>query len=169
MTAIQDRMVGNHCYGCGTENPDGMQIKSHWQGDESVCVYMPRPNQCAGPTGFVYGGTIASLIDCHCVGTAMSNYYRREGREVGEGEEIWCVTGRLTVNYLAPTPIENEVTLRATIEDADDKKTLVKCRFYSGETLTAEGEVIAVRVSPAWRAPTADNSSPGVSQRNEVP
>ena len=151
MTAIQDGLTGNHCYGCGTENPDGMQIKSHWQGDECVCIYTPRPNQCAGPTGYVYGGTIASLIDCHSVGTAMSNYYRREGREVGEGEEIWCVTGKLTVNYLAPTPIDQDINLRATIEEADEKKTLVECRVYSGDTQTAAGEVIAVRVPPSWR------------------
>ena len=151
MSAVQDALVDNHCYGCGTENPDGMQIKSHWQGDECVCVYTPRPNQCAGPTNVLYGGTVASLIDCHSVGTALSNYYRREGREVGEGEQIWCVTGRLTVNYLAPTPIDADVTLRATIEEADDKKTRVKCRFYSGDTQTAEGEVIAVRVPLSWR------------------
>ena len=151
MSAIQDSLVDNHCYGCGTENPDGMQIKSHWEGDECVCVYTPRSNQCAGPTSVLYGGTIASLIDCHSVNTAMSNYYRREGREVGEGEQIWCVTGRLTVNYLAPTPIDTDVTLRATIEEADAKKTLVKCRFYSGDMQTAEGEVIAVRVPLSWR------------------
>ena len=152
MTAIQDKMSGNHCYGCGTENPLGMQIKSHWHGDESVCVYKPRPEQCAGPTRYLYGGTIASLIDCHCCGTAMANYYRREGRDVGEGEEIWCVTGRLTVNYLAPTPIDREVTLRATIEEVTEKKTVLRCRFFSGETQTAEGEVIAVRVPPSWRS-----------------
>ena len=151
MSAIQDGLVDNHCYGCGTENPDGMQIKSHWEGDECVCVYTPRPSQCAGPTSVLYGGTVASLIDCHSVGTALSNYYRREGREVGEGEQIWCVTGRLTVNYLAPTPIDADVTLRATIEEADDKKTLVKCRIYSGDAQTAEGEVIAVRVPLSWR------------------
>ncbi len=151
MRAIQDGLAGNHCYGCGIENPKGMQIKSHWHGDESVCVYTPKPEQSAGPTRYLYGGTIASLIDCHCVGTAMSNYYRREGREVGEGEEIWCVTGRLTVSYLAPTPIDRDVTLRARIEDVTDKKTTLKCGFYSGDTLTAEGEVIAIRVSSSWR------------------
>ena len=151
MTAIQDKLVGNHCYGCGADNPKGMQIKSHWDGKESVCVYEPRPEQCAGPEQYLYGGTIASLIDCHSIGTALANYYRLEGRDVGEGEEIWCVTGRLSVDYLAPTPIDTTVTLRATLEEVTDKKTVVRCRFYSGETQTAEGEVIAVRVPNSWR------------------
>jgi acyl-coenzyme A thioesterase PaaI-like protein len=151
MTAIQDQIANNHCYGCGADNPRGMQIKSHWDGKESVCVYEPRPEQCAGPEQYLYGGTIASLIDCHSIGTALANYYRLEGREVGEGGEIWCVTGRLSVDYLAPTPIDQTVTLRATIEEVTDRKTLVRCRFYSGETQTAAGEVIAVRVPNSWR------------------
>ena len=151
MTAIQDLMPHNHCYGCGADNPDGMQIKSHWEGEETVCTYTPRPEQCAGPLQFLYGGTIASLIDCHSICTAISNYYHTEGREVGEGEEIWCVTGRITVNYLAPTPIDADVTVRATISECHDKKTIVKSRIYSGETQTAEGEVVAVRVPRSWR------------------
>lgn len=151
MTAIQDQMPDNHCYGCGTENEKGMQIKSHWEGDESVCRYMPQPEQCAGPLQYVYGGTIASLIDCHSVCTATSNYYRKEGRETGAPPEIWCVTGRLTVNYLEPTPIDQEIELRATIEECAEKKTIVKCRLYSGGVQTAEGDVIAIRVPDSWR------------------
>lgn len=152
MTAIQDRMTDNHCYGCGTENPLGMQIKSHWDGETSVCTYMPRPEQCAGPTQYVYGGTIASLIDCHCNCTAMAHQYELEGREIGEGAPIWCVTGRLTVNYLAPTPIDKPVELRATIAESAGKKTVLNCTLYSDGSPTAEGEVISIRVPQSWRA-----------------
>ena len=151
MKAIQDSIPHNHCYGCGAANPDGLQIKSYWQGDECVCTYMPRPEQCAGPLQYLYGGTIASLIDCHSVGTALANYYLLEGREIGAGEEIWCVTGQLKVNYLEPTPIDREVTLRAVIEDAGARKTTVRCRLYSGDTLTTAAKVVAVRVPLSWK------------------
>ncbi len=151
MTAIQDQLPNNHCYGCGADNAHGLQIKSHWQDDECVCRYTPRPEQCAGPLQYVYGGLIASLIDCHSNCAAMSNYYRLEGREIGSSPEIWCVTGRLTVNYLAPTPIDTEIELRATLEEVGERKTVVKSRVYSGNTLTAEGEMIAVRVPQSWR------------------
>ncbi|HEX5789459.1 MAG TPA: PaaI family thioesterase [Woeseiaceae bacterium] len=149
--AIQDRMRGNYCYGCGADNPLGMQIKSYREGDETVCTYMPRPEQCAGPTQYLYGGTIASLIDCHSVGSAAADHYRQEGREVGEGEEIWCVTGRLEVDYLAPTPIDRPVQLRARIEKVDGRKTTVTCTLTSGDTLCAKGRVIAIRVPNTWR------------------
>lgn len=153
MTALQDRLKHNHCYGCGADNDKGLQIKSHWDGDECVCRYRPRPEQCAGPLHYVYGGTIASVIDCHSVNTALSNYYRHEGREVGEGPEIWCVTGRLTVNYLAPTPIDRDFEVRAHIEEFGERKTIVRSCVYSGDVQTAEGEVIAVRVADDWRNP----------------
>lgn len=151
MTAVQDQLLNNHCYGCGVDNEKGLQIKSHWQGNECVCRYMPRPEQCAGPLHYVYGGIIASLIDCHSCNTALSNYYRLEGRDIGSDPEIWCVTGRLTVNYRAPTPIDAEIEVRARIVEAGERKTIVQSRVYSSEQLTAEGEVIAVRVPPSWR------------------
>jgi len=128
-----------------------MQIKSHWDGEVSTCTYLPRPEQSAGPTHLLYGGAIASLIDCHCVGTAMANYYGLEGREIGSDPQIWCVTGRLTVNYLMPTPIDKPVELRAVITDCAEKKTILKCTVRSGNDITAEGEVIAIRVPYSWR------------------
>ena len=128
-----------------------MQIKSHWDGEESTCTYMPRPEQSAGPLQFLYGGTIASLIDCHSIGTALANYYEREGREVGSDPEIWCVTGRLTVNYLKPTAIDKPVELRAVILECTDKKTILETTLSSDGEITAEGEVIAVRVPTTWR------------------
>lgn len=134
-----------------------MQIKSYWDGEASTCTYVPRPEQSAGPEHLLYGGTIASLIDCHSVGTAIANYYQREGRKVGEGPPIWCVTGRLTVNYLKPTPIDKPVELRAVIKECTDKKTVLKTALSSGGEVTAEGEVIAIRVPNSWRAQPGDN------------
>ena len=151
MAAIQDSIADNHCYGCGTENPLGMQIKSHWDGEVSRCTYIPRPEQCAGPTQFLYGGTIASLIDCHSVGTSMAAFYDKAGRNIGDKPQIWCVTGRLTVSYLKPTPIDRPVELVATVEDLGENKAVVKCTMYSDGVPTAEGEVIAVKVSDSWR------------------
>jgi acyl-coenzyme A thioesterase PaaI-like protein len=149
--AIQDRIRDNHCYGCGADNPHGLQIKSYWDGEVSTCTYHPRPEQSAGPTRYLYGGLIASLIDCHSVGTAMANYYDREGREIGSDPQIWCVTGRLTVNYLKPTPIDRPVELRAVITECTDKKTILNTTLASAGEVTAEGEVIAVRVPYSWR------------------
>ncbi|MFN8386635.1 MAG: hypothetical protein U0V48_08920 [Anaerolineales bacterium] len=31
-----------HCYGCGTLNEHGHHIQSYWDGDRSVCHFMPK-------------------------------------------------------------------------------------------------------------------------------
>ena len=89
-----------HCYGCGRLNPHGHHIRSFWDGEESVCVHTPEPHHIAIP-GFVYGGLIASLIDCHGTGTASAAAYRAAGREMGSAPPLRFVTGALKVDFLA--------------------------------------------------------------------
>jgi len=60
----------SYCYGCGRLNPAGLHIKTYWDGDETISRYTPRPEHMAVP-GFVYGGLIASLIDCNGTGAAV--------------------------------------------------------------------------------------------------
>jgi len=148
--AIQDAISGNLCFGCGADNPRGLRIKSHWVGEESVCVYHPEPHHCAGPPHVVNGGILATLIDCHCVCSAISDAYRREGREVGTAPPLWYVTGGLSIRYLRPTPIDHPIELRARITEATTKKTVLECTLSSNGESCATAEVVAIRVSRAW-------------------
>lgn len=147
--AFQDLMPDNHCFGCGPGNESGLRIKSYWSGErESLCRYRPEPHQAAGPRAFLNGGIIATLIDCHAVCTAIADTYRREGRAVGEGEPIWCVTASLEIDYRRPTPIDREVVVRARIVEVDGRKTWLRCELASGDEPCAEARVLAVRVDP---------------------
>jgi acyl-coenzyme A thioesterase PaaI-like protein len=150
-TAFQDLIPNNHCYGCGPENPNGLQIKSYWDGDESVCEFQPRLEHSAGPEQYLNGGIIATLIDCHCICTAIANAYRAEGRDIGSVPEIWYVTGALNVSYSKPTPIDRPVTLRARIVEEKPKKTVLQCSLLSEGIECASGEVIAIRVASKWK------------------
>ena len=84
MKAFQDYYPENvsHCYGCGSNNHHGHQIKTFWEGEETVTRFKPEPFHTSVP-GYAYGGLIASLIDCHSTGTAAAAMYRSEGREMG--------------------------------------------------------------------------------------
>jgi acyl-CoA thioesterase FadM len=93
----------------------------------------------------VYGGLIASLIDCHSVGTATAACYQAEGREPGTEPQIRFLTGTLNVRYLEPTPIDVELVLRARIKALYEKKIVVSCSLYANEKECAQGEVIAIR------------------------
>jgi acyl-coenzyme A thioesterase PaaI-like protein len=135
----------SHCYGCGKNNPDGHQLKSYWDGDESVARYTPKPYHMAIP-GFVYGGLIASLIDCHGTGTASAAAYRATGREMGSLPSLRFVTGSIKVDYLAPTPQGVELELRGVAVEVKEKKVVVDITLSANGKLCAKGQVIAVKM-----------------------
>ena len=153
-TAFQDRIPDIHCFGCGPHNDGGLRIRSYWSGpDEAVCRFTPSSHHCAGPTHLVNGGIISTLIDCHSCCTAMAEAYRRAGRDIGEGDELIYVTGSLKITFRAPTPM-GELTVRAKITETAEKKTALRCVVEAGGAVTAEGEVVAVRVPASWKAAT---------------
>jgi acyl-coenzyme A thioesterase PaaI-like protein len=141
-----------HCYGCGKLNERGHQIKSHWDGDETVCVFTPEPYHTAIP-GYVYGGLIASLIDCHGTGSAAGAGYRAEGRGFDTDPPLRYVTASLKVDYLRPTPLGPPLELRGRIREVKGRKVAVDVTLSAGGEVCARGEVIAVQMP--------DNMLPG--------
>jgi acyl-coenzyme A thioesterase PaaI-like protein len=139
------------CYGCGPLNSRGLHIKSYWEGDEAVCRFQPQPYHTSFP-GYVYGGLIASLIDCHSTGTAAAAAYRAEGRAMGSEPALRFVTGSLRVDYLKPTPIDGLLTVRATVQSIEGRVVTVLSELHAGGQVTARGEVVCVRVPEDWAA-----------------
>ena len=136
------------CYGCGRLNPDGMQIKSHWDGEESVCRFQPNPAHTV-LKGYVYGGLIASLIDCHGTGTGAAAMYRAEDRPMDSQPPIRCVTAKLNVEYLKPTPM-GELELRGRVVELSPRKAIIAVEVWSEGSVCTRGEVIAVRINDEW-------------------
>lgn len=153
--AFQDAFSENYCWGCGTLNPHGLQLKSYWSDDEAICTWQPESYHMAGARHILNGGVIAVLMDCHCVCTAAAAAYRAEGRAMDSEPSLFYATASLQVTYLRPTPISAPVALRAQITKTTDRKTLLTCSLFSGEEECARGEVVAVRVPPAWYAAPA--------------
>jgi acyl-coenzyme A thioesterase PaaI-like protein len=139
----------SHCYGCGRLNADGLQIKSYWEGDESVCRFQPRTYHTSIP-GYVYGGLIASLIDCHSNGTAAAAAYRAEGRAMDSEPRLRYVTAALHVDYLKPTPIGALLELRSLVLEIKGRKVVVTTSVYANDEETARGEAVLVRMPDHW-------------------
>jgi acyl-coenzyme A thioesterase PaaI-like protein len=143
--ALQDVWAGATCYGCGPSNPIGLHIKSYWADESVVCTFHPTPDLNAGFPNVMYGGMVACLCDCHSIWTAIAATYRDEGREHGSAPIIAYVTGNLNVSYLAPTPLDQPITLRARVEELHARKAIVTCDVTAAGKLTAQARVIAVR------------------------
>ncbi len=133
------------CYGCGRLNEHGLHVKSYWDGEESVSTFVPKPYHTAMP-GSVYGGLIASVIDCHGTGTAAAAAYRAQGRELGSQPPLRFVTASLHVDYLRPTPIEGPLELRSQVKEVKGRKVVVSTTLSVGGEVCARGEVVAVQL-----------------------
>ncbi|GAB4376174.1 MAG: PaaI family thioesterase [Calditrichia bacterium] len=135
----------SYCYGCGRLNEQGLQLKTYWEGEETVSVYEPRPYHIAIP-GYVYGGLIASLIDCHGTGSAAAAAYRAQGREMDTQPPLRFVTASLKVDYLRPTPLAVPLVIRGKIKEIKGRKVIVEAAVFAGDQLCARGEVVAVQM-----------------------
>ncbi len=144
----------SYCYGCGRLNELGLQIKSYWDGDESVCIFQPRPYHTAIP-GFVYGGLIASLIDCHSTGTAAAAAYRAEGRAMDSLPPFRFLTASLHIDYLRPTPIDGPLEVRASVKEIKGRKVVLSATLRAHGEICAQGEVVTVQM-PEHLLPQGD-------------
>jgi acyl-coenzyme A thioesterase PaaI-like protein len=143
--ALQDRLQV-HCFGCGALNAHGLHIKSRWVGDEFLCVWRPQPEHIGHP-GYVYGGTIASIVDCHAIWAALSVHCREAGHDLNSGPPPFAVvTAKLCVNFLKLASVAEPLELRARIIEYGERKLVVACSVRQGAVDCATAEVVTVRV-----------------------
>ena len=141
----------SHCFGCGNNNKQGHQLKSYWQtidketalNSRTIAHHTPSEIYTAIP-GFVYGGMIASLIDCHGTGSASAMAYLSQNREMGSLPALRFVTGALNVSYLAPTPQGVELELIGEFSEVKERKIIVDITLSANDVICAKGQVIAV-------------------------
>ena len=142
---FQNYMPENICFGCGIHNEEGLQIKSYWEEEDSVCTWQPE-KRYQGWKNLLNGGIIATLIDCHCMCTAMAAAYRLENRELDSQPIYRYATGTLNIRYIRPTSSQYPLTIRAKVKEIKNKKTVLDCRIISEGQVTCEAEVVALRV-----------------------
>ena len=157
----------SHCYGCGRNNAHGHGLRSYWRGEraneanETIAHFTPDAQYSGGVPGHVYGGLIASLLDCHGTASATAFRHRERGDRDSGGPAQRCVTASLKVDYLRPTPIGVELTVEGALHAIDGRKVWVDLTLCAGGQLCARGEMLAIALTggrasgdgPALKAP----------------
>ena len=132
-----------HCYGCGRNNRHGLQIKSYWNGQKATAMFLPGPHHIALP-GYVYGGLLASLVDCHGIATASAAMDEIERDPGKAGPQLKrYVTASLHVDYLRPTPMGDELDLTGTAQAGAKGKVMVEVTISAGGKVRVRGRVVA--------------------------
>ena len=142
-SALQDHYEDEfaNCYGCGRLNHEGLKLKSYWDGDETVLHFTADHKYCGGVPGNLYGGLIASLMDCHGAATASAAKAREENKPMSR-----FVTASLKVDFRAPTPTGMPLEIRGKVTEIKGRKVLVDMTLIAGGKLCAEGSVVMVQI-----------------------
>jgi len=156
MTSVQALYPDDfaHCHGCGRLNAEGLHLQSEWRDGESVAHFTPWPQHIALP-GFVYGGLLASLADCHAMATAAAASMAAAGEVPGRDPSPRFVTASLHVDYLRPTPLGPMLELRGRAVEVKERKVVVELTISAEGAECARARVIAVRAPSSMRAGTA--------------
>ena len=116
----------NKCFGCGGDNAGGMKLTFQQDNvNRRIVGRFVLGERYQGGGGFVHGGIIATLLD-----EAMAKVCRFR--------EVRAVTTELTVEYLKPVNVQDEIVV-------EGRKTEQKGRniFMTGEIRNGVGEVLA--------------------------
>lgn len=133
----------------GGVNPLGMPMETDYGVDDEGrpfaegAVRLGRP-YLGGPD-MVHGGYVAGLLD-HMFGLAL------------HAGPLVAVTATLTVRFVAPTPVERELRLRAWFEHSAGRRVRGHATCHAGDVLTAEADGLFIRVDMTDMA--ARNAAP---------
>ncbi len=145
--AIQDLYPESlaHCYGCGKNNPNGHQLKTYLDGEETIARFTPDTKYTAIP-GSVYGGLIASLLDCHGTGSAAAFLCKHNNIPLEGTIPVRCVTASLKVDFKASTPMGEELVLKGKLRSIESRKVWVDLTLEANGVICATGEILAIQL-----------------------
>jgi acyl-coenzyme A thioesterase PaaI-like protein len=112
------------CFGCGYANPEGFHLQSYVDGNVVVAEFTPGPEHDNG-FGFVNGGIVTTVLDCHGAAVVMWEAAQR-GWEAAPGAPVPFITAGFDVRFLRPTPLGPTVRLVASPERIDESEIVVR-------------------------------------------
>lgn len=140
--SLQDQFAARSiCYGCGPANEHGLQIKSFPVGKELVCEIQPDIKYQAFQ-GFLYGGLLGCILDCHCNWTAAWHLMQHNGLD----SPPCTVTAQYTVKFLRPTPSGTVLTAKASVLSSSERKAEVHGELFAAGELCATCDAVFVAV-----------------------
>ena len=149
--AIQDRYGERfqHCWGCGPKNDLGLHLKTYPSIDGKSCISQIKLENAytGGVPSNVFGGMIATIFDCHGTASAAWFAHHQKGLELTESTVIGrFITARLEIDYLSPSPIEDEIVVTSTLEELGERKAIIAMEMTVATKVRAKAKMVAVAV-----------------------
>jgi len=129
------KLLGHHCFACGTANPIGLNLK-FYRSNESVCTDITLGRYHEGWQNMAHGGIISTLLDETMSWTII--YFRR----------IFFVTRRMEIKYIRPVLLGVPLTVKGRLaRDAKEPYVGAVAEVFDGGgqlLARAKGEFVAL-------------------------
>lgn len=145
--SIQETLYpGIKCFGCGHANPDGLHLRSYRRGDLTVAEFTSGTEHDNG-FGFLNGGIITTVLDCHSAAVVMWEAARR-GWAADPGAPVPFITAGIDIRFLRPTPLAEPVELRASPRSLSEDEIVVDAELDAGGKTRATATATWLRFHP---------------------
>ncbi len=116
------------CFACGKDNPIGLRIQFHWDGEDCTAEFTPDENH-VGWQDTVHGGIIYAALD-----DVMANVLYLQGRKAH--------TAKCEVRYRLPLRVGETIRLRGWIDKEKTRLVVLKgeARRATDDAVIAECE-----------------------------
>lgn len=135
-----------NCFGCGQANAKGLRLRSFAEGERYVAEFRPWPEHDNG-TGFLNGGIIGTLLDCHSAAAVVDTAYQHGWRPLGDALLPYLTAG-LDVRYRRPAPLHEPVTLGAEVTAAAEGEITAHVWLEHDGKVRAEADALWKRWRP---------------------
>jgi len=126
----------NRCFGCGPANPVGLHLDFFLAEDGSVVSLGEIRDTYEGPTGYLHGGIIATLLD-----ETMSKAVRARG--------FTAMTRHMEVDFLRPVPSGKALRMEGHVTHNEARKHWAEAKILDAEgTMLARSKGLFVEVQP---------------------
>ena len=138
-----------HCWGCGPKNDLGLHLKTYPSVEGTSCISRIKvdPQYTGGVPATLFGGMIAVIFDCHGTASAAWFSHHEKGLDLTAETVIGrFITAHLEVDYLSPTPIDDEIIVTSTLEELGARKAIVNMEMTVAGKVRAKAKMVAVAV-----------------------
>jgi acyl-coenzyme A thioesterase PaaI-like protein len=117
--SIQEQLYPDlTCFGCGHANAAGLRLRSYPGDGVVTATFLPWPEHDNG-IGYLNGGIISTLLDCHSAAAVMLEAQRRGWTDLPGGPPAYLTAG-LDVRFLRPAPLTEPIELAGRITAAEE-------------------------------------------------
>ncbi len=125
--------LARQCYGCGSDNEQGMKLKFRQEDGRAVADFTPE-QYLQGFPGYMHGGGVATVLD-EAMGWAAY--------QVG----LWAMTAKFTIRFRKPVPLRQQVRASGWVTRDRGRFLEVRAELRSRQGhLLAEADGVFVRL-----------------------